>query len=259
MAVQKKYQKKKPSSAKKKTKKKGLTDFRLFVIVLLCIVAFVIYYYFYYRPQNYKVDRSQFLRNIPEGFQSVGIDISHHQGKIDFDRLFVKERYDTLISWVYCKATEGEDFIDKNFENFEEELNDLKIPNGAYHFFNPRKPPRTQAAHFIKISKVKTDKLPPVLDVETEGFSDKDLIDKMHIWLTVVEAETGCRPIIYTSLYFYETKFKGQFPSHQFWIAAYTRKPSVNDPNIIHWQYTDKGELPGIREKVDLNVSKVNY
>ena len=216
------------------------------------------YYYFVYRKEKFIIERSDFLKSIPEGYQSVGLDISHHQGNIDFERLFVKEGYDTLISWVYIKASEGQDFTDPKFNKNRKELNDLGIPNGAYHFFNPLKPPRPQAAHFMKVWKAREIDLPPVLDVETQGFSDADLIDKMHIWLTVVESETGLRPIIYTSLNFYETKFKGKFPSHQFWIAAYNREPKRTDPQIVHWQYSESGRLPGIREKVDLNVSKLN-
>jgi GH25 family lysozyme M1 (1,4-beta-N-acetylmuramidase) len=33
----------------------------------------------------------------------------------------------------------------------------------------------------------------------------------------------------------------------------------LEDARILHWQYSEKGELPGIREKVDFNVSKITY
>ncbi len=245
---------------RKSSKKKKLPGAFIVAGLLLALsLAGAYYYFFIYREEVFLRERSDFLREIPAGYQSVGIDISHHQGKVNFDRLFVKERYDTLISWVYLKATEGDEHLDREYTRNREKLNELGIPNGAYHFFRTKEYPRPQVEHFLETWKVRDVDLPPVLDVETEGFSDSDLCAKMHIWLTEVEKRTGFRPVIYTSLHFYETKFKGQFPSHQFWIAAYTRQPPKNDPQIIHWQYSEDGELPGIGEKVDLNVSKVRY
>ena len=46
--------------------------------------------------------------------------------------------------------------------------------------------------------------------------------------------------------------------NYKFWIAAYSRKPAcIDDSRIIHWQYSESGELPGFDEKVDFNVSKI--
>jgi lysozyme len=95
----------------------------------------------------------------------------------------------------------------------------------------------------------------PMIDTQ-----HKELIAAMKIWLLEVEQKTGMRPIIYTSLHFYETKFAKDFSEYKFWIAAYSRRPNcLEDARILHWQYSEKGELPGIREKVDFNVSKITY
>ena len=96
--------------------------------------------------------------------------------------------------------------------------------------------------------------------MEEEGISDEDLIAKMKIWLTEVESASGRRPIIYTSLSFYETKFRNKFPGYKFWLAAYSREPQyMSDQNVIHWQFSESGRLPGIDNKVDLNVSEVEF
>lgn len=241
----------------KRSKKKSKSSIKAIVIGALLIGLSVIAY-FYYSKDIDVVNREEVVKSIPEGFPAFGIDVSHHQGKIDWEKLFVKERYDTIIHFVYCKATEGSDHLDTQWEKNRAELQELHIPNGAYHFFSPKTEPRPQAAHFLNHWK-KTDlDLPPVLDVESEGFSDTDLIAKMKIWLTVVEDKTGMRPIIYTSLNFFETKFINDFKNYKFWIAAYSRKPAcIDDSRIIHWQYSESGELPGFAEKVDFNVSKI--
>ena len=49
------------------------------------------------------------LEEIPNSFKIYGIDVSHYQKKINWD--FFKKN-DSLIKFVYCKATEGINFID---------------------------------------------------------------------------------------------------------------------------------------------------
>lgn len=200
------------------------------------------------------------MRSIPKGYPTVGIDVSHHQGEINWKMLLREQRFDTLIDFVYCKATEGSDHIDTQWKKNRRELNNGGVLNGAYHYFLPKSPPRPQAEHFLKTWNERDIDLPPALDVEEEGFSDEDLIAKMKIWLTEVERISGLRPIIYTSLHFYETKFRNKFPGYRFWLAAYSREPEyMDDKDVIHWQFSETGRLPGMEGYVDVNVSKLDY
>lgn len=257
MVAPKKKVIRKTSSKKKKTK----SSFNFWKVLLFVGIPVLIFATWYlYSPLKRKVDNKSFLENIPEGFNSFGIDISHHQGEIDWDHLMKVEHFDTIIDFVYCKATEGSTHLDSQWENNRKALNNLGIANGAYHFLSTKKLPRPQVAHFLNHWKKREVDLPPVLDVETEGFSDDDLRKKMIIWLEEVEKQTGMRPIIYTSMSFFETKFKNYFPDYKFWIAAYTQEPGViDDKRIIHWQYTEAGILPGIDEEVDFNVSIISF
>ena len=55
----------------------------------------------------------------PEGFSIRGIDVSHHQGVIDWEKLSKAQIGKDPISFVFIKATEGQDFLDENFnDNF---------------------------------------------------------------------------------------------------------------------------------------------
>ena len=253
--------KKRKPTKKVSNKKKSNNYFNpsWIIVFFACgIIALGIWYY--YSPIEKKINKNEFIKKIPKGFTSFGIDVSHHQGHINWSLLFNKEDFDTIIHFVYCKATEGNSYVDKKWNYNRKTLNNLGIPNGPYHFFISKEPPRPQVEHFLAIWKKRDVDLPPVLDVENEGFSDKDLRDKMKIWLEEVENKTGMRPIIYTSLNFYETKFKNYFPEYKFWIAAYSQKPNcLNDSRIIHWQYSENGILPGISEEVDMNVSKIPF
>lgn len=248
----------KKRSGHKKAKRTGNSFSYLITLLFLLGLTYSIYYF-------YKVDtkeniKNELLASIPEGFTSFGIDISHHQGSIDWKDLFIDKDLDSVISFIYCKATEGIDHIDSEWENNRSALLGLGKPHGAYHFFSVKTDALKQARHFLDHWKKEMLDLPPVLDVETEAESDRILIKSMKIWLQEVEKKTGSRPIIYTSLHFYETKFKNEFKDYFFWIAAYSRKPEcLEDKRILHWQYSDKGELPGIEEKVDFNVSKTVF
>lgn len=246
----------------KNTKKKNSNASKKFMYLIVAIAFFVILVLFFYRGNQIinKRNVNQFLKEIPVGFEGIGIDVSHHQGEIDWDKLFVKNFYDTIIDFVYCKATEGNTHIDRQYKLNREKLNNLGIINGAYHFFISTDPPLPQAKHFLNHWKKRDIDLPPVLDVETEGFSDDDLIAKMKIWLKEIEYQSGMRPIIYTSLNFYETKFQKDFLNYKFWIAAYSRKPNcINDERIIHWQFTETSKIPGTNELVDVNVTKIKF
>jgi lysozyme len=243
---------------KKKGKKssKKVISYSVFGLML----GLVVLTFYYFSKDEDALKRKHVIESIPDGFPAFGIDVSHHQGKINWEKLLVKQQYDTIIQFVYCKVTEGSDHTDTQWERNRKILRKLKMPHGAYHFFNPKSEPRPQAEHFLAHWKKEDLDLPPVLDVETEGFSDEDLIAKMKIWLTVVENKTGMRPIIYCSLNFFETKFMNQFNDYKFWIAAYSRRPKfIEDSRVIHWQYSESGDLPGIDEKVDFNVSKITY
>ncbi len=255
-AVRRKQPARKPIKRKKsKSTSKNWKWISLFILIL---TSGIIVYFTFSEKKVMTVD--SFRKSVPEGFATIGLDVSHHQGDIDWQKLMVKSGFDSIIHFVYCKATEGNTHLDTKWIQNRKALNEMGIPNGAYHFFIPTDPPRPQAAHFLNTWQKRDIDLPPVLDIETEGFSDKDLIAKMKIWLTEVELKTGMKPIIYTSLNFYETKFQNDFLDYQFWIAAYSRKPPcINDKRIIHWQYSETGSLPGIDELVDLNVSKLNY
>ncbi len=248
---------KKKSTARKSNskKKKKSNKYLLFLLVPFGVILFFI---FQKKAKNTVVPFEKFTEEIPKDYNSFGIDVSHHQGKIDWETLLSTKGYDTLLSFVYSKTTEGTDFIDEQFLRNREELNAAGVPNGAYHFFKPKESPKKQANHFLANYSYRTIDLPPVLDIEEEGFSDEDVIEKIKIWCEIVENKTGQKPIIYTSLNFYETKFRSKLKKYSFWLAAYSREPEfMSDKNVLHWQFSEKGRLPGISENVDMNVSKV--
>nr|WP_299200989.1 GH25 family lysozyme [uncultured Brumimicrobium sp.] len=224
------------------------------LFVLLIIFGFILWNSLQYKKSD------DFNFPIPTNYNSFGIDISHHQGKINWDTLF-SGHISPAIQFVYVKATEGKSHIDHEWEYNRNALLKKKVKHGAYHFFRPEVNAIEQVDHFLKHYHPKNNDLAPVLDVEIEASSDKALIENVGLFLNEVEKRTGKRPLIYTSYHFYKTKFEDQFLNHKFWIARYS-KPFLlpSDDRILYWQFTDQADLPfhkGI--KVDLNVSSVEF
>ena len=226
------------------------------IIISVFFISGIFVIFFLVKTQIKKSSPNQF-KALPTSFYSYGIDISHYQGNIDWDKLI---KADSSISFVYCKATEGLNLVDRHWKRNRESLIDMNLPHGAYHFFRPKSSAKEQALHFLNNYQSNQSDLPPVLDAETFEVSNQDLIKAMKVWLEIVEEKTGKRPVIYTSYHMYSTFLKAAFKNHKFWVANYSYIPSrFNDEQIIHWQFTDQGTVNGIKGNVDVNFSKIQF
>ena len=159
------------------------------------------------------------------------------------------------VEFVFMKATEGGDFPDDRFvENFDSARIHGFI-RGAYHFYNPKTDPDKQADFFIQSVHLESGDLPPVLDIEKKSKDIRKLQTDLKIWLQKVEKHYGVKPIIYASYKFKERYLNDSvFNSYPYWIAHYYVDSVKYEGDWKFWQHTDVGTLPGIEEKVDLNV-----
>ena len=67
-------------------------------------------------------------------FPVRGVDVSHHQGEIDWPRLSGENN-----SFAFIKATEGGDFVDPRFAANWSAAGRAALRVGAYHFFRSGK------------------------------------------------------------------------------------------------------------------------
>ena len=134
------------------------------------------------------------------------------------------------------------------------------IKRGAYHFFRPTLSAEMQAANFIETAELGNGDFAPVLDVEvTDGVSKKELLEKIDIWLTLVEDHFKVKPILYTYQKFFNRHLVGRYSDHPVWIARYSswRNPKLNSKQEWQfWQYGNQGKLEGIEGPVDFNIFK---
>ena len=70
-----------------------------------------------------------------------------------------------------------------------------------------------------------------------------------------MEEHYGVKPMIYTGdSFFWEVLHDHGFDEYPIWVANYNPILEPETQDWIIWQFSEKGSLPGIREKIDLNV-----
>ena len=224
------------------------------------IVAVYLYffYYFFVGPFGFRWRALYGDVSYPEGYEIHGIDISHHQGRIDWEELKDNGQIDHCpIRFVMIKATEGATQTDRNFRDNFFQARENGFTRGAYHFYSVHSPAEQQAYHFIKTVDLENGDLPPVLDVEhkPKNQSDEDFRHSVLKWLNIVESHYRVKPIIYTYFKF-KTRYLSDpvFDEYPYWIAHYYVDSLEYQGPWKFWQHTDVGRLPGIKGNVDFNI-----
>ena len=192
-----------------------------------------------------------------------GIDVSHHQGDIDW--ALVKA---SGVNYCFVKATEGSTWKDRKFDFNWNQLKAHGIIRGTYHFFRPNAPIERQVNNLVsKVGKLEPGDLPPVLDAEVPDswtrFSLNKRLQMIDDWMIGVEEGLGIEPILYLSPSFADEILKGskRVKKYTLWLAHYTSRPSPRVPapwdDWTFWQYSETGRLDGIKTNtVDLNRFK---
>ena len=252
-----------PAPSKRKPKKKANKEMPAWCRRLLAVLVVVIFvsgfYYFFIRPYAYRWKPCYGMKGygvcMPAGYSMHGIDVSHYQGDINWKMLEQTRQGKFPVQFIFMKATEGGDFSDDKFVANFDSAKAHGFIRGAYHFYNPKTDADKQADFFIRSVKLEPGDLPPVLDIEKKGKDVKKLQQDLKIWLRKVESHYGVKPIIYAS-YKFKTKYLNDsiFDTYPYWIAHYYVDSVRYRGEWKFWQHTDVGTLPGIDEKVDLNV-----
>ncbi|MCA9804661.1 MAG: glycoside hydrolase family 25 protein [Cyanobacteria bacterium HKST-UBA02] len=189
-----------------------------------------------------------------------GIDVSRHQGDIDWARV-----RNAGVKFAFIKASEGVSWVDPEFAVNWSEAKKNGIIRGAYHFFRPRADVDRQIDNLVNtVGKLESGDLPPVLDLEVpdswQRFSKQKRLEMVLKWLDGVEKGLGVRPIIYLSPSFADDTLgnPAELAGYDLWIAHYTSKSSPRVPapwsDWTFWQYSETGKVDGISsEGVDLD------
>ena len=193
----------------------------------------------------------------PDKVQFDGIDVSKHQGAIDWAELKKNQK----IQFVYIKATEGSNYIDPRYKQniASARKNGFKV--GSYHYFTDLSGARTQFQNFINTVKREEQDLIPVIDVEKrDRWTPQQLRDSVKVFADLLEDYYGCKPIIYTFETFFNRNLGKAFEKYPIFIAKYPKgqeQPNINGIKWILWQFSESGKFKGVKDNL-VDMSRFN-
>lgn len=193
-----------------------------------------------------------------------GIDVSAHQGKINWDTVAAYG-----MDFVLLRITELGNVVDSYFETNFAGCNKHKIPVGVYKYSYAMTIAEIQSEARKVVSTLNGRKIqfPVFLDLEyhNQRTLGAESIHKMaDAFRKIIEA-AGYKFAIYCNLDWYMNVICSHLRKYEFWIARYpandngTLQERLRPDFGIGWQYSSKATIPGISGKVDRNVFYKDY
>ena len=190
-----------------------------------------------------------------------GIDISHWNGNIDFNKVRAAG-----IEFVIIKAggSDRKFYTDPMFKTNYEKAKAAGLMVGAYYFvgknFYGDLAGIEDAKRFIKILQGLFFDYPVFVDIETTDARYKELATDAAIAFCETMEAAGYFVGIYASDIsgFKEKLNHERLMQYTHWVARYGKKPTNCKEGFIH-QYSSKGAVDGIIGSVDLDVSNYDY
>lgn len=202
-----------------------------------------------------------------------GIDVSEHNGVIDWDK--VKES--GMVDFVMIRAGYGTLTVDKKFYQNAASCERVGIPYGVYWFSYAKTVDEAKAEAVkcrITISGHKID-YPVAFDWEDDSLlrakkagvniKGRDLPTQFAVAFLNEIRKSGYEPMLYTNKAFLDSYFDPHLlDGFDFWYANW-RSPIFSSPIKYAgiapqiWQYSAKGSIPGITGDVDLNICYQEY
>lgn len=184
-----------------------------------------------------------------------GIDVSHHQGAIDWIAVAESDEVD----FAYIKASEGGDLRDRRFPENWAGAGSAEIMRGAYHFFTLCTPGDVQARNFIATVPKTPLMLPPAVDLEFGGNcagrpSPDALVVELMIFIRAVEAHYGQQAILYLTREFDAGYAISSRIPRRLWLRSLVWEPKWGARPWSLWQASSFRSVPGIKGRVDWNV-----
>lgn len=216
-----------------------------------------------------------------DGETTLGIDVSKYQGDIDW-----KKVADTPVKFAIIRTGDGRS-TDHRFSKNWQEAGDTDLIRGTYHYFRADRGGRYQAelvlAALEDAGGLKITDLPPAIDIEGGTATNlaggvfvgeektlplKQVAEECLAFLTTLEEELGCLPLVYTGQAFHwwfsqrSSDLAKLFAKYPLWLPDYRKQPHM--PVSIRgsafpwqqwtiWQFSSEGEVGGIQSPVDLN------
>ena len=201
---------------------------------------------------------------LPDGVTAQGIDVSEHQGRIDWDAVKASG-IDFAILRVGFGAPSWGGRVDYQYNRNVSECERLGIPYGVYiySYAFDNQQAADEASMVIDCLSGHNPRLPVYYDLEdNEIIADgrqSGIASRAQTFCNKISA-AGYKPGIYANLNWFkkiltDPVFKSGSWDH--WIAQYNWRCDYTG-NYSFWQYSSSGKVPGINGNVDMNYAYVD-
>ena len=242
---------KKAQKDKADRRRRLLKTFAIGLSVLLVLLGAVLFWGYKNRTSIFHWMRGEIVIN-RDKYPIVGIDVSAHNGDIDFQK--VKE---DGYSFVIIKASEGVSHHDSKFDINYDNARNAGLKVGAYHFFRKNTDGLNQAKNFLETIGWRKLDLPLVIDVE-DWSNDKNVKDdrtQKHLDAMIDNLRSrGLKVMVYTNGAGYKKYIKDGQVNINLWLCAFRSPDKLRHIPHQMQQYSHWGRVKGIWGDVDLNV-----
>lgn len=181
--------------------------------------------------------------------KKILIDVSEHQGVIDWEKVMPH------IDGAILRCGYGSDYENQDDEQFRrnaDECTRLGIPFGVYIYSYAKTIDgmKSEAAHVLRLIKPYKLSYPVYLDLEEPGLEDGAVI-RARVFGNIIE-NAGYWCGVYANLNWWENYLVG-LERFTKWVAQYYNECEYTGSYLDIWQYTSKGNVPGIYGNVDVN------
>lgn len=197
-----------------------------------------------------------------------GIDVSEHQGTIDWEKVKASG-----VEFAIIRAGYGRNNPDKQFVRNITACNRLGIPCGVYWFsyaYTPKMAAQ-EALYCLEAVKPYRVEYPVAFDFEYDSvrYAEEKGITVQKA-LSTAMADAFCNAIqndgyytaLYTNLDYLQRYFAEELlDKYDLWLAQWPKTVDLENPpaGAGIWQYTSSGTVPGISGRVDCNAAYVDY
>ena len=204
------------------------------------------------------------MDTLPDGVTAQGIDVSEHQGRIDWDAVKASG-IDFAILRIGFGAPSWGGRVDYQFGRNISECERLGIPYGIYIYSYARDDQQAadEASMVIDCLSGHNPRLPVYYDLEDKSIiadgRQSGIASRAQTFCNKISA-AGYKPGIYANLNWFnniltDSVFKSGSWDH--WIAQYNSQCDYTG-SYSFWQYTSSGKVSGINGNVDMNYAYVD-
>lgn len=187
---------------------------------------------------------------------ALGVDISEHNGSVDFNSL-----KKAGVSFVIIRCGYGSDYANQDDSRFSENVRKAEqagMPWGVYLYSYAKNASmaKSEAKHVLRLLGGKEPLYGVWYDVEDPQLSGCDVVSTSKTFCDAMEA-AGLYAGIYASLSWLKGALNSsKLDAYDKWVAQWSAECTYNKPYGI-WQYTDSLSIGG--KSFDGNISYKDY